>query len=675
MPDGTQVQFPDDMPREQIKSMITSKFPELREGRAMQQQPKMADKEKRPEREVSTMESFITGAGEGAAMGFGDEAMAYLGAGALRTLDAFGVLPEEIGGGRSFEELKQAGLTKIRGDVAEAREANPIAYGTGIATGGVASTLGAAPVKGIAAATKVGAGTGALAGAGFSEEDVFKNPMGFLKDVGRDAATGAAIGGSVSALFKGIGSGLRGATTKKFSKAESSVINALKKEGYSEDAIIQMADEVGKGRVPRTFGELSGSQRLLQKQKRLTQLADEAGDVMKTFNVERSKVIDESIDNFIKQDVSKVVSSTRAGRGAQEASKKLISTFEKRVSEKVKPLYKAAYSTQLDDAVVKELGTDPVIANTVKEMATKPAFVKQLGELPENSLGMFDLVKRGIDDKIEVARRAGEKNAVRILGESRDFLINKLDEASDSYKLARATYAKKRLPIERISKSSIGAIADLDAGKITQAGNKFFNQSKEDISRAATLLRKTDPKVVDDLNASKLMELMEKSGNATQFIGKVSRTPEAINKFRASMTEQQFKGFDRLIKEIRQATSVKFGSDTATNLQIDKMLDDELGTLLATRVAPKGATDIVNEGTTKVLRFISDKFRSKNYAELAELMTGKTAEEFSQKMAKNKVGTAKSLRATADFLANFAEKETRDISAAFIVPSVAGGEE
>jgi len=75
MPDGAQVRFPDDMPREQIRDMIASKFPEV-----AQQAPKPQAVDPR-DSFLGKVDATMRGAADMMSFGFADEIAAGLGTG------------------------------------------------------------------------------------------------------------------------------------------------------------------------------------------------------------------------------------------------------------------------------------------------------------------------------------------------------------------------------------------------------------------------------------------------------------------------------------------------------------------------------------------------------------------------------------------------------------------
>lgn len=224
MPDGTNVQFPDDMPKEQIRGMIVRKFPEL--GSAQAAAPDMSELsalttgfQKNPEQgtlaaranvEASSINAMqgdkgllrraaeaIPGGGTG---GFADEAYSGLIGAPLR------MLTDGVGYGEGYDRSQalQAALKENRGTAANVigDVAGGLGLGGKLAQGGATLTGRATSGLGRAAAAMgEGAAYGGAYGAG--NADAGKR----LEEAGTGALMGAATGLGAEVLG-GLGSRL-----------------------------------------------------------------------------------------------------------------------------------------------------------------------------------------------------------------------------------------------------------------------------------------------------------------------------------------------------------------------------------------------------------------------------------------------------------------------------------
>lgn len=178
MPNGDVVAFPDDMPREQIREMIATKFPEV------SPQPE-AKKPSLMERAKSSVQAFFGGAGQGATMGTSDELAA-------------------LAQGGDYE----ANLAQNQAKLAQAQENHGVAYPVGEAAGAIVGaltgvgalsklaptavkTVGKAFGKNTATRTLGAADAGALSGAAYG----YGTGVGENEERLENAQTGAVVGG------------------------------------------------------------------------------------------------------------------------------------------------------------------------------------------------------------------------------------------------------------------------------------------------------------------------------------------------------------------------------------------------------------------------------------------------------------------------------------------------
>ena len=249
LPDGRRANFPDDMPREQIKQIIASKFPDamaqgapqspelqagLGELSAITQNPARAQYDALPgwQKPIVAASDTLQLLGNGATMGFGDKAVA-----AVRSPFT----------GKSYDDE----LAQARGQTQGARNR---AGGAGTAaeiTGAVAAPLGLAN-KGLTLSGRLG--TGAMTGAkGLAARSALMGAegagYGALTAAGndQDIGTGAGIGlvGGAAGNIAGeaISAGV-GKIASKFNPKPAPPMS-LQKMNANKDAAYKLSEKAG----------------------------------------------------------------------------------------------------------------------------------------------------------------------------------------------------------------------------------------------------------------------------------------------------------------------------------------------------------------------------------------------------------------------------------------------
>ncbi len=180
MPDGTVVGFPDDMPPEQIKSLIATKFPDTSGAPkpAVPAEPQTAPKADRLPEERGVfrrIDDAVRGAADMATFGFADELSAWLGS-------KTGVGGEAGNYDANLEAQRQRdsedGVERLGGQLA----------GALLTPGGLAKTIPGTVAHGAAAGGLYGFGSG----------------EGGLGDRAESAAIGGALGGAAGGALRGV---------------------------------------------------------------------------------------------------------------------------------------------------------------------------------------------------------------------------------------------------------------------------------------------------------------------------------------------------------------------------------------------------------------------------------------------------------------------------------------
>lgn len=237
MPNGDVVAFPDDMPRDQIKGLISQKFPDI---------SKTSSK-------PDTFDTISDNALQGATFGVGNRASAGL---AALTLSGINGKPisenykaaREVGSQRLSDEMQQNPVTAIGANLAG-----------GLATGG----LGAATKAGTAIADSLRTGNlatriakGALAGA--ASGAAYGGGTAAYDKTSEGAGSGAISGGLVGGAIPGIGAALSGVKNAILPKVTDPEIASLAKKAFDEGIPLSRS-QIGDSRFAKTIASTTKS--------------------------------------------------------------------------------------------------------------------------------------------------------------------------------------------------------------------------------------------------------------------------------------------------------------------------------------------------------------------------------------------------------------------------------
>jgi len=342
------------------------------------------------------------------------------------------------GGDWSSRYDKQLGERRQENEAFD--EKNP-ALSTGLKlAGGVVSTLPlgltgvGAKLLGMAPELGLGANLwrGAVSGGGIGTAGGFGAGEGGLENRAQSAVqggvTGAAIGGAVPVAAAGVGSavsGVRGAIANRApaNVAAQRITSAAERDAIPVDQVGQQVGQMGRD---ATLADLGPN--LTQQAARIAAEPGPGQQVVRRAFEERGKEAGERVT----RDLDAVL-------GVRKNVSELADDIVARRSRDATPLYEAARA--------KPLQVTPEIQSVLDTPAGKFA-VARASRLSQNEGIQFapdvrglDLVKRTLDDAIEVGKRQGKNNETRVLAQLRDKLVSAVDQQVPEYATARQVFS------------------------------------------------------------------------------------------------------------------------------------------------------------------------------------------------------------------------------------------
>lgn len=394
---------------------------------------------------------------------------------------AQGALRPFLGGSKAFQDVTR----QREEDYSQAKKEHPFSAKLGEFTGqaGLALPFG-------------GAGTAAIASkfpsmapylAGILGEGAGGAVFGALQDVNpnesrlSNAATGAFFGGTLGAASPAIGKGankiyeaVRSAFGSKSKVAEDMLQNLSKDELSAALKNAQSGKRLG---VNLTPAEASGSPIAAKYEGRLG-INPENERALVDFKVGQKGQQGEAINKFLnKISPSKELSASKL----RESAKNIIKEKTGALQEKARPFYEAAESQTVKPNIFNNLTKDGNIQKALEKVTNSSEYKSELKGYAPNSVKVLDLVKRSLDDKIGTAKRMGQNDRARVISNSRDKLVSKLDEISPDYNKARSIYSEEMPSVKAIKEGEIGKIANLKDTQLKNAGKIIFDPSETDI--------------------------------------------------------------------------------------------------------------------------------------------------------------------------------------------------
>lgn len=221
---------------------------------------------------------------------------------------------------------------------------------------------------------------------------------------------------------------------------------------------------------------------------------------------------------------------------------------------KAAPFYaKAEPELVKEQTVARLIADDPNIKKSFKQVLSDPLYKKDLKGFEQNSIKAMDLVKRNLDDKIDSAMRAGEKNKARILMDSKKSLVEMMDAQSPTYQKARKIYADDSPAIKALKESKIGKLANKSDEQLKNITKDIFDISQTDPKVFETYrdaLQKENPLAWDAAVRDEMLRRMKGSRNlgktsnyGSEFFDKILASDRDFNQFLSALGKRNQKGY------------------------------------------------------------------------------------------------------------------------------------
>lgn len=618
MPNGDIVSFPDDMPKEQIKGLIASKFPELTQD----QSPQPAQKGF-VENSIENLGAFQSGVADMASFGFGDEMKAGFQA-AIRS----GLDPDV-----AFNQAYDTFLNKARDTQGQLKKDNPYAYGTGQVAGAIGGSAlggglvpqagralsGAKALPKFVAATGIGGASGGLYGAGTGETPEERQAMAILY------GAGGGLAGSAGSLVGKYGGDVAQAVNKTAIRPLTSRVKTL----LSKKTALPAMDKAAAQDVLRSTAlkqdEITPAGGAIGAVDKVgTQLRKDFGDDFDKV-MEAYKVGDASLAELYGSRTRTLAQGAAQYSGGKARAQKffdekigdsytrIIDSIGKNVTDidnyyataddvlakgraKAAPLYDKAYSSSIDiDEEGMKLLTSPEIQGAIKK--ARSTFTSELEGVQEDSVKLLDYAKKVLDDEIGVAKRAGENNVVGYKTGIKNRLIDTIDKQVPDYKKARA-----------VSGDYLSATEAMDNGR------KALNVDSELLKKQISQMGDADKEAFRIGLGKSIRDKVSNANEGTNPFNRVLGSPEKKKRIEAVLTPSQYKNLQSDLKAedliYKMRNEVLGGSPTAGKQEAKKLVEgaaDAASVVDITNVPRRAMVD----GLKKLVDGMNDKSASK----------------------------------------------------------------
>lgn len=373
-----------------------------------------------------------------------------------------------IGGGRGMTPDQISAETKSN------EAANPIAATTGAVTGTVLPFVAGGAIPGVSRLLGMGGGLlsrvgfGAVSGAGINAADTYARG-GDQQDMTNSAMVGGAFGGALPVIGKGIGTVFNSAVGRNVPKAARNLTRAFKDDGIDPATVNQRLQDLGPGSMVMDLGP---------------NLQRQAGAVASVPG-SGQQVIRRAVDTRAAQAGQRL----RGDIGATLGTGPELNAMQDQVISAQSRAATPLYDTVRDKPVDIRSGNFAFVFGTKygkQALAQAQALAEtDGGGVARPTIGLVDYAKQALDDMASAARRQGNNNEARAIGNLTRTLTAEADRIAPGYKAARNAFAGHAKVLDAMDMGSTVFSKDMSPGQLQSAMANMSQSERDGLIHAA----------------------------------------------------------------------------------------------------------------------------------------------------------------------------------------------
>lgn len=374
------------------------------------------------------------------------------------------------------------------------------------------------------------------------------------------------------------------------------------------------------------------------------------------------------------------------GPAVGEAAQGTVQDVTNAINRQTRPLYDAAQQQRVGPAVHQALMGDPLYAQTLQEVRNNPALNRTIEHLPDDSVGVIDLVQRRLREQADNAAIPGQASTSNLaaanFGDARTAPIAAAETATGSRPGVQGTYEQARAEQTRLREQYLNPLMSGPIGKLAQrdiptqkAISALFPtnplpNSEGAIGQAVAAVAQRNPRAARELVRAHVESTFNEATQRLQsganefggagFAAALRGNPQQAANLEVAVTAlrggQTYQGFNRFLDILEaQGSRQRIGSQTAFNQEVQKGLKSGGTVAEALSSVASGGIKL----PSKVNQRIEQWRMGGNVAEIADILTNPAAAGLFRQLATAPANSAKA-GAIMTRLAYLAERARED---------------
>lgn len=356
------------------------------------------------------------------------------------------------------------------------------------------------------------------------------------------------------------------------------------------------------------------------------------------------------------------------GPAVGQAAQGTVQDVTQAINRHTRPMYEQAQRQGVGVPVHEALMSDPLYARTLQEVRDNPALNRTIANLPDDNVGVIDLVQRRLREQADNASIPGQASTSNLAaanyGDARTAPIAAADTATGSrpgvagsYETARNTQADLRQRyLEPLMNGFVGKLARNDVTTERAIATLFpenpLPHSQRAVGEAVQAVAARAPAAATQLvrahaemTFNEAVQRLQSGANefgGAGFAAALRGNPQQAANLEAAVTAlrggQAYQGFDRFLNVLEaQGSRQRIGSQTAFNQEVQSNLKQGGTVAEALSAVATGGIKL----PSKIAQRIEQWRMGGNVSEIADILTNPTAAPLFRQLATAPTNSAK----------------------------------
>jgi hypothetical protein len=291
------------------------------------------------------------------------------------------------------------------------------------------------------------------------------------------------------------------------------------------------------------------------------------------------------------------------GPAVGQAAQGTVRDVTQAINAHTRPLYQAAEAQSIGPQVHNALMGDPLYVQTLQEVRNNPALNRTIANLPDDSVGVVDLVQRRLREHGENAAIPGQASTSNLAaanyGDARTAPIAAAETVTGSRPGVQGTYEAARAQQEALRQQYLQPLMNGPVGRLAQNDlptkkaieilfpSNPLPHSQQEIETAVRAVAQRSPQAATQLVRAHVESVFNEAVQRLQsganefggagFAAVLRGNPQQAANLEAAITAlrggQAYQGFDRFLNILEaQGNRQRIGSQTAFNQEVQKNL-------------------------------------------------------------------------------------------------------